>query len=131
MKPDLKATKFSPQNAYYFARLSRMAYKMKNEVEGLLVGNATSTGLGFDRFHWFEVKHVHSHDLCPCLGVDVEVEVGRRASSRVFARVFSADLLHARFLRTRKHQEYLVYISKMEKTPRGGFLSASYEYQQQ
>lgn len=54
MKPDLKATKFSPQNAYYFARLSRMAYKMKNEVEGLLVGNATSTGLGFDRFHWFE-----------------------------------------------------------------------------
>lgn len=56
MKPDLSATTFSPQNAYYFARLSKMAYRKKHEVEGLLAGNSTSKGLGFDRFHWFEVS---------------------------------------------------------------------------
>eukprot|EP00904_Undaria_pinnatifida_P008926 jgi/Undpi1/5163/HiC_scaffold_19.g08514.m1 len=54
MKPDLDATKFSPQNAYFFARLSKMAYRASHEVQGLLVGNSTSAGLGFDRFHWFE-----------------------------------------------------------------------------
>lgn len=56
MKPDLDATKFSPQNAYFFARLSKMAYRASHEVQGLLVGNSTSAGLGFDRFHWFEVS---------------------------------------------------------------------------
>lgn len=55
MNPDLRATTFSPQNAYYFARLSKIAYRKKNEVEGLLAGNSTFKGLGFNRFHWFEV----------------------------------------------------------------------------
>lgn len=55
MKPDLRATAFSRQNAYFFARLSVMAYKEHSEVEGFLAGNSTSKGLGFDRFQWFEV----------------------------------------------------------------------------
>lgn len=55
MKPDLQATTFSPQNAFYFARLANIAYKPKNEAMGLVKGNSTSAGLGFDRFHWFEV----------------------------------------------------------------------------
>ncbi|CAN0019599.1 unnamed protein product [Scytosiphon promiscuus] len=56
MKPDLEATTFSPQNAFYFARLANIAYKPKNEAKGLVKGNSTSAGLGFDRFHWFEAS---------------------------------------------------------------------------
>lgn len=56
MKPDLRATTFSPLNAYFFAVLSKISYKTPSEAEGLLVGSSTSKGLGFDRFHWFEVS---------------------------------------------------------------------------
>lgn len=56
MKPDLRAKTFSLQNAYFFARLSMMAGREHSEVEGFLVGNSTSKGLGFDRFHWFAVS---------------------------------------------------------------------------
>ena len=55
LEPDLTATSFSVQNAYYFSRLSKMVYAPKDEVEGMLKGNTTSPGMGFDRFHWFEV----------------------------------------------------------------------------
>eukprot|EP00903_Cladosiphon_okamuranus_P009617 g9153.t1 len=54
MKPDLRAAKFSAQNAYFFANLSKIAYKPENEARGLVKGNSTCEGLGFDRFHWFE-----------------------------------------------------------------------------
>lgn len=56
MKPDLRATKFSAQNAFYFASLSQIAYKPEKEATGLVKGNSTCVGLGFDRFHWFEVR---------------------------------------------------------------------------
>lgn len=56
MKPDLRATTFSPQNAYFFALLSKMSYAEQSEVKGFLAGNWTSEGLGFDRFHWFTVS---------------------------------------------------------------------------
>lgn len=36
--------------------MSKMVYSPKVEVEGMLKGNATSPGMGFDRFHWFEVR---------------------------------------------------------------------------
>eukprot|EP00904_Undaria_pinnatifida_P008931 jgi/Undpi1/5168/HiC_scaffold_19.g08519.m1 len=54
VKPDLRATTFSPLNAYFFAVLSKISYKTPSEAEGLLVGSSTGKGLGFDRFHWFE-----------------------------------------------------------------------------
>ncbi|CAM9368027.1 unnamed protein product [Hapterophycus canaliculatus] len=54
MKPDLSATSFSPQNAFFFATLSKFAYSPEKEAEGLVKGNSTSEGLGFNRFHWFE-----------------------------------------------------------------------------
>lgn len=56
MEIDLKATKFSVQNAFYFARMSKIVYSDKSEVEGLLRGNDTSVGMGFNHFHWFEVR---------------------------------------------------------------------------
>lgn len=56
MKPDLRATEFSAQNAYFFANLSKIAYKPEQEARGLVKGNSTCEGLGFDRFHWFEVR---------------------------------------------------------------------------
>eukprot|EP00752_Nemacystus_decipiens_P002420 g2281.t1 len=54
MKPDLRTSKFSAQNAFYFASLSKIAYKPRKEAMGLVKGNSTCEGLGFDRFHWFE-----------------------------------------------------------------------------
>lgn len=56
LEPDLTATSFSAQNAYYFSMMSKMVYAPKAEVDGMLKGNATNPGLGFDRFHWFEVR---------------------------------------------------------------------------
>lgn len=56
MKPDLSATSFSPQNAFFFANLSKIAYYPEKEARGLVKGNSTCGGLGFDRFHWFEVR---------------------------------------------------------------------------
>lgn len=60
LEPDLTTTKFSTQNAYYFSRMSKVVYAPKAEVEGMLKGNATSPGMGFDRFHWFEVSNESS-----------------------------------------------------------------------
>lgn len=57
LKPDLQATSFSEQNAYFFAKMSSIAYKSKSETEGLIKGNATHAGLGFDYFHWFQVGY--------------------------------------------------------------------------
>lgn len=56
MKPDLEAKIFSPQNAHFFANLSNMAYSPHKEAEGLVVGNSTCEGAGFDSFYWFEVR---------------------------------------------------------------------------
>ncbi|CAN0019804.1 unnamed protein product [Scytosiphon promiscuus] len=54
MKIDLDATTFSLQNAFYFARMSKIVYDEKGEVEGMLKGNDTNAGMGFEHFHWFE-----------------------------------------------------------------------------
>ncbi|CAN0223723.1 unnamed protein product [Ectocarpus sp. 6 AP-2014] len=54
MKPDLNTAKFSTQNAFYFASLCQIAYKPEQEAKGLVKGNSTNDGLGFDRFHWFD-----------------------------------------------------------------------------
>ncbi|CAN0222365.1 unnamed protein product [Ectocarpus sp. 6 AP-2014] len=54
MKPNLNTTKFSTQNAFYFASLCKIAYKPEQEAKGLVKGNSTNDGLGFDRFHWFD-----------------------------------------------------------------------------
>lgn len=56
VKPDVAAKGFSAQNAYYFAKLSKIAYLPRDEVEGRIVGNAAGAGLGYDRFHWFQVS---------------------------------------------------------------------------
>lgn len=57
MKPDLSAMAFSPQNAYFFARMSKIAYVPEDEAKAQVVGSDECEGLGFDRFHWFEVRH--------------------------------------------------------------------------
>ncbi|CAN0366380.1 unnamed protein product [Pylaiella littoralis] len=54
MRPDLSAKGFSATNAFFFAGMSKIAYATQDEARGLLVGNSTDSGLGFDRFHWFE-----------------------------------------------------------------------------
>lgn len=56
LEPDLNTTTFSMQNAYYFARMSKMVYLPQGEVEGLLKGNETAAGMGFNHFYWFEVR---------------------------------------------------------------------------
>lgn len=58
LKPDLEATSFSAQNAYFFAKLSTIAYMPMAEAEGVVKGSATEAGLGFDRFHWFQVRYI-------------------------------------------------------------------------
>lgn len=60
MKPDLETAKFSAQNAYFFASLCKIAYKPEQEAKGLMKGNSTYEGLGFDRFHWFDVRFQHA-----------------------------------------------------------------------
>lgn len=37
-----------------------MVYSKKSEVQGMLTGNETTAGLGFDRFHWFEARERHA-----------------------------------------------------------------------
>lgn len=56
MRPDLTAKGFSAVNAFFFAGMSKIAYATKDEARGLLVGNSTNHGLGFNRFYWFEVQ---------------------------------------------------------------------------
>lgn len=57
-KPELEATKFSVQNAFFFAKMSKIAYATREEVHAFMQGNegATDRGLGFDHFYWFEVN---------------------------------------------------------------------------
>ncbi|CAM9140899.1 unnamed protein product, partial [Ectocarpus sp. 12 AP-2014] len=43
-----------PAKRLLFARMSKMVYSKKSDVQGMLTGNETIAGLGFDRFHWFE-----------------------------------------------------------------------------
>ena len=54
-KPDLEATEFSYQNAFFFSKMSRIAYSTREEVRDLMQGDGTNKGLGFDHFYWFEV----------------------------------------------------------------------------
>lgn len=72
LKPDLTATGFSAQNAYFFSMMSKIVYSPKLEVEGAIKGNATNKGLelGFDHFFWFEVRYYR------------ETHVAQRASLR-------------------------------------------------
>jgi len=53
LKLDLEAKSFSSENALYFAELSTIAYKPKDAAESMI------QGMGFDRFHWFEVGVQH------------------------------------------------------------------------
>lgn len=55
MRPDLSAKGFSALNAFFFAGMSKIAYVTEDEARGLLLGNATEQGLGFDKLIWFEV----------------------------------------------------------------------------
>ena len=55
-KPDLTAKRFSTQNAFFFAVMSKIAYESEDEARSLIVGSPTCAGLGFDHFHWFEVR---------------------------------------------------------------------------
>ncbi|CAM9097534.1 unnamed protein product [Scytosiphon promiscuus] len=54
MRPDLSAKGFSALNAFFFAGMSKIAYATEDEARGLLLGNATEKGLGFDKLFWFE-----------------------------------------------------------------------------
>ena len=57
LKPDLEATEFSCQNAFFFAKMSSIAYSTREEVRLFMQGDgAKHNGLGFDRFYWFEVN---------------------------------------------------------------------------
>eukprot|EP00752_Nemacystus_decipiens_P010362 g9232.t1 len=53
LKPDLKATSFSPQNGYFFANMSELAYKSPEEVESTLAEMEDCKGLQ-DNFQWFQ-----------------------------------------------------------------------------
>lgn len=85
MKPDLRATKFSPQNAFFFASLSKMAYKPKNEAMGLVKGNSTFEGVGFDSFYWFEVRFIRSRLDQKKIHHGVEDKIHRMIHSRSVA----------------------------------------------
>ena len=56
---ELEAEGFSRKNALYFALLSEIAYKSKDEAEAILNGDGdpvNGTGFGrFPHFNWFEV----------------------------------------------------------------------------
>lgn len=51
-------SEFTVENALYFATMSKIAYLPKAAAEDALVGNDTSTGMGFTQFHWFEVCEI-------------------------------------------------------------------------
>lgn len=68
MKPDLSAKGFSALNAFFFSRLSKIAYATEDDARGQLIGNSINAGLGFDRFFWFEVclcVRVRTGVVCP------------------------------------------------------------------
>ena len=57
IKPDLEATSFSEQNAYFLAEMCLLAYEDKDQVRSALEsqgfwGAGVSAG---DNFQWFEV----------------------------------------------------------------------------
>lgn len=56
LKPDLETTEFSCQNAFFFAKMSRIAYLPREEARGLFKGNETNAGMGFEHFYWYEVR---------------------------------------------------------------------------
>lgn len=56
IKPDLEATGFSCQNAFFFAKMSKIAYLPRDEARNVFMGNETDTGMGFDHFYWYEVR---------------------------------------------------------------------------
>ena len=56
LKPDLETSDFSCQNAFFFAKMSKIAYLPRDEARGVFLGNETSAGMGFDHFHWYEVR---------------------------------------------------------------------------
>lgn len=56
LKPDLEATEFSCQNAFFFAKMSKIAYLPKDQARSFLKGNKTNAGVGFDHFYWYEVR---------------------------------------------------------------------------
>ena len=58
IKPDLQTTSFSTQNAYFFSKMSGVAYMSKSEAQSFLQGNETSEGLGFDHFYWLSLIHI-------------------------------------------------------------------------
>ncbi|CAM9248043.1 unnamed protein product [Scytosiphon promiscuus] len=91
MKPDLSATSFSPQNAFFFANLSKIAYSPEKEARGLVLGNSTYEGLGFDRFHWFEAGEdakkstfdaIHDTEAFVCANDDMIAVVFRGTKER-------------------------------------------------
>lgn len=54
LKPDVTATSFSAQNGYFFANMSKLAYKTPDEVESTLSEMEDCKGLQ-DHFQWFQV----------------------------------------------------------------------------
>lgn len=54
LKPDLTATSFSAQNGYFFANMSKLAYKTPEEVESTLEEMEDCKGLQYN-FQWFQV----------------------------------------------------------------------------
>ncbi|CAM9414270.1 unnamed protein product, partial [Laminaria digitata] len=64
LKPDLQATGFSIQNAFFFAKMSKIAYLPRDEARNVFKGNETGTGMGFDHFYWYEAdKEVSGKSL--------------------------------------------------------------------
>lgn len=57
LKPDLTATSFSAQNAYFFATLSDLAYETPANVTSALTKMQDCEGLQ-DNFEWFQVLFV-------------------------------------------------------------------------
>lgn len=50
VKPDPTATGFSAQNGYFFASMCVAAYSEEDDAR------ETVEALGFEAFHWFEVR---------------------------------------------------------------------------
>ena len=58
IKPDLEATEFCDQNAFFFAKMSKIVCSTKEEVQTFFRDHEATTGPAFDHFHWFEVTKV-------------------------------------------------------------------------
>lgn len=51
VKPNVRTSKFSPRTAYFLTHMSSLVYEDKKDVE-----KALKNDLGYDHFHWFEVR---------------------------------------------------------------------------